>query len=73
MALEEVKKGNLPRDEYIDNFSRVIAYVCLFEDDSKYILEFVRLNNEPYQKKKKSMLSETLLKGREMWRGCGSP
>ena len=73
MALEEVKKGNLPRDEYTEKFSRVIAHVCLFEDDSKYFLKSVRLNNKPYQKKKKYMLSETLLKGREIWRGCGNP
>ena len=73
MALEEVKKGNLLGDEYIEKFSRVIAHVCLFEDDSKYILEFVRFNNEPYQKKKKSMLLETLLNKRKIWRGCVSP
>ena len=73
IALSEVTKGNLPWEEYVHKFSRVIVHICLFEHDSKYVLEFVRLNNEPYQKKKMSTLAKMLVKVREVWRDCKSP
>ena len=54
----------------VNTVLRVIDHICLFEDDSKYIFESVRLNNEPYQKKK-TTLSKIILKAREIWKGWG--
>lgn len=73
IVYNEIRKGNLPSHEYMKKFARVVVYVCLLKDDSKYMLESMMLNYKPFEKKKKSSMLEILLRASKLWFGCGKP
>ncbi|KAJ7540859.1 hypothetical protein O6H91_10G033900 [Diphasiastrum complanatum] len=73
VVVEALRTRRLLLTTFESGFRFIHARICIFRDQSRYILESDRLNFEPKNKIKKSTLAEIMGRGRTLWVKCERP